>query len=125
KLMLGTQPLTFTGYVSFSAAVQVVVDNGSFGIEVLNSPDPFLGIELTSVNGNPGSSTFFENLLTTLIKDNLLAQFAGSALGGFPLPEIDLGALTGLPGAATLKILPADVQNQFGYYILRGDIDGQ
>lgn len=125
KLQLGTQPLTFTGYVSFSAAVKVVVDNGTFGIEVLSSPEPFMGLELVTVNGNPGTSGLLENLLTSLIKDTLIGQFAGNALGGFPLPEIDLGALTGLPGAAKLKILPADVQDQFGYYILRGDIDGQ
>ncbi|MCA9523536.1 MAG: hypothetical protein KC609_21320, partial [Myxococcales bacterium] len=84
--------------------------------------DSHIFFEIASINQElVGARSEFEKLLREKVLLEFIKGFGGSALGGFPIPEIDLSTL----GSGVNKKLKLDVKSllyQKGYNILSGNL---
>jgi hypothetical protein len=65
-----------------------------------------------------------EDLIKVQLIEGLLGQFAGGALGGFPIPSIDLSSLDeSLPAGTTIDITLEALARQYGYTVVDGYVD--
>lgn len=83
----------------------------------------FLEMEITQINAEAKS---LKDLFQTLIKSVLLPQLTkglGDGLGSFPLPALDLSALSPqIPKGTSLALEIQQIDNEGGYTYLRGKV---
>lgn len=83
----------------------------------------FLEIEIEKINEDAKD---LKDVFLTLIKTVLLPKLTeglGSGLGSFPLPEIDLSALSqDIPAGTVLKLAIQQIENATGYTYIRGNL---
>lgn len=124
-LTLGSIPLVVDIYVSLRAAAEFsVVENGGsqeLGLGLKEVSD----LKIDLVFADPGQSVFSDALIL-LIEEELVPIFLGTltegAIGGFPLPSIDLSAIDGIPAGTALELDLKEVLRVGGYSLLKGDV---
>ncbi|MBM4345166.1 MAG: hypothetical protein FJ100_17485 [Deltaproteobacteria bacterium] len=127
KLKLGETPIDLWMYVTLQATAELkAVDNPTTkqkeigfalkGIEIIE-------MEITEINAEAkGLKGVFVMLIKTLMVPKLL-EGLGSGLGGFPLPELDLSALSpSIPKNTKLAIEVQAIVNDGGYTYLKGKV---
>ena len=115
-------PLDADIYVSFEAdlilsatdegiAMSVGGDDVLVESEITIRQDAFLSLEST-----------FADLINDSLVPSLLDLLGGDALGSFPLPEIDLSTIDGVPPGTTIAIAPEDVFRELGNTFVQGGL---
>lgn len=83
-------PLNIVMYVSLSAGMNLSAENGEIGLQLTDVKA--LDTELTVLeDGLIDSETLIAGLIEENLVPALLGSLGGGSLGGFPLPELDLG----------------------------------
>ncbi len=124
-VLLGPVPLDVTLFVSLAANVELVVTQGPQG--------PMLGVQVTDVPlartdvvVTEESLLGFVPALRSLVEEQLVPQLidqlAGSALGGFPIPAVDLGATGQVPAGTKLELDVQSVDRIAGRTVLVGEV---
>jgi hypothetical protein len=124
NLKLAGLPLGLGMIVAFETATDVTVDaNGaiSLGLDPI-APESIL-IDVTRIESDlftPDQETAILELLRDQLLVKVLEKFAGGSLASFPLPEIDLGAVS--PSLAGQKIALRNIalSRSKGYLLLQG-----
>jgi hypothetical protein len=113
-------------YVSFQASAGFQIVEGADG--------PELGISISDIDFAEADVEFadpaligFKDVVLGLITEQLVPTFldslAGNALGGFPLPAIDLSAASDqVPPGTELGLDLQTVVREKGYTVLQGDV---
>lgn len=127
KLKLGETPVDLWMFVTLQAAAELkAVENKTTkqkeigfalkGIDILE-------MEVTQINAEAkGLKELFVTLIKTMMVPKLL-EGLGSGLGGFPLPELDLSALSpSIPKNTKLAIEVQAIVNDGGYTYLKGKV---
>lgn len=119
--LLGS-PLDVQIYMSLLAGFQLnVVDDAiTFGLTEVDELD----LEVTAVQDAFISS---EALIADLVAENLIPALldglGGDALGGIPLPSVDLsGAMNGIPPGTVIAVAVDTVEHTSGNTIVSGDL---
>jgi len=127
KLAMGDTPIDVWMYAALQATAELkAVDNPKtkqkeigFSLKGVD----FLELEITQINAEAKN---MKELFATLIKTVLIPKLLdglGSGLGGFPLPELDLSALSpAIPPGTKLAIEVQAIHNDGGYTYLRGKV---
>ena len=115
-------PLAVVMYAALEADVTLVAEDGQIGLQIGDIEEVY-----TEVTVDDDSLLSFEAVIDDLIQENLvpalLGSLGGDALGGFPLPEIDLStSLEGLPPGTGIAIAPQGVTRSGGNSIITGDL---
>jgi hypothetical protein len=122
KLKLFGQPMDVVVYATITAGVTVSADSGAIGISLSELKTSELQVEVLQEN-----LISSEAVLGQLIEENLIGglvgQLTGTALGSFPLPNIDLsGAVAGLPPGTGIAINPNKVTRVDGNSVIGGTL---
>ncbi len=127
KLTMGGKPVDVYMFASLSATAELsaVADPATGGKKIgfaLKAVD-FLELEVTQINAEAkGLKNLFGTLIKTVLVPKLLGSL-GSGLGSFPLPELDLSALSpAIPAGTKLAIDVQQIDNTGGYTYLRGKV---
>ncbi|MGM0575858.1 MAG: hypothetical protein ACQEXJ_09035 [Myxococcota bacterium] len=122
SLNLLGQPMDVVMYASFIAGVDILVQDGELGVSLTSVKS--LESEVTVLqDGLVGSEDMIADLINENLVPSLLDAMGGETLGGFPLPEIDLGAaVDGLPAGTVIAIDPQSITRQGGNTIVGGDL---
>jgi len=68
----------------------------------------------------------FKDVIASLIEAQLVPTFldalSGGAIGGFPLPAIDLSIVDGVPPGTMLELDLNEVDRTDGYTVLKGEV---
>ncbi|MFT7623278.1 MAG: hypothetical protein ACI9WU_002461 [Myxococcota bacterium] len=120
-LSLAGMPMTVEMYASFTANLTIITANEELGLTLSEIQDT--QIEVTILEDD---AIAFESVVANLIQDNLvpslLDSLAGGALGGIPLPTIDLSGLAGLPEGSALTIDPQETYRLPGVTVISGGL---
>ncbi|MEZ4269663.1 MAG: hypothetical protein R3F39_25160, partial [Myxococcota bacterium] len=107
-------PLNVVMYASLSAGMSLSAENGEVGLQLTGIKG--MDTEVTVLEDNLIDS---EALIAGLIEENLvpalLGAIGGGSLGGFPLPEIDLGG-------SVVSINPSKIVRIGGNTVVGGDL---
>ena len=125
-LTLGGVLLDMDIYVSFAANASFQLVQGAEGTELGIGVEDITKIETDVLFSDPAVFGF-KGVILGLIQEQLVPAFldslAGNALGGFPLPAIDLsGASDQVPPGTTLELDLKQVTRDKGYTLLQGDV---
>ncbi|GMV44398.1 MAG: hypothetical protein AMXMBFR64_61140 [Myxococcales bacterium] len=125
-LTLGGVLLDMDIYVSFAANAEFQLKDGDNGKELGIAIQDITKIEADVIFTDPAVFGF-KGVVLGLIQEQLVPAFldslAGNALGGFPLPAIDLsGASDQVPPGTTLELDLKQVTRDKGYTLLQGDV---
>ncbi|MBL8783909.1 MAG: hypothetical protein JNJ59_03320 [Deltaproteobacteria bacterium] len=120
KLKLFGQPVDVVIWASAVAGLQLVLDGNEIAIRVT----AVKRVE-TQVTVQQSDLIALEPVIADLIRDQvvdaLIGQIAGTDLGSFPLPQIDLsGAIAGLPPGTGIAIQPETLTRNQGNTIAAG-----
>ena len=115
-------PVDVVMYVSFTSGFEVTVKDSAiaFGLTEVEDLD-------TEVTVTQDAFLAVEPIIESLVEENLvpalLDGLGDAALGGIPLPEIDLsGAIDGIPEGTGIAIDPQEVTRDAGNTIISGDL---
>jgi len=127
KLNMSGTPIDIYLYASMQATAELkAVTNPKTNAKELGfalKGIDFLEMEITKINAEAKG---MKDLFVTLIKNVMLPKLTsslGSGLGSFPLPEIDLSALSpSIPPGTKIALEIQQIENQKGYTYLRGTL---
>ena len=125
SLSLGPVALVMDVYTSLEAEASLGVVDGADGAEIGLT----LG-ELTFLDSDiqmaDDALVGFVPTIQVLIDESLVPVFltslTGGAIGGFPLPAIDLGVIEGVPPGTVLELALDTVVRDGGYTVLQGEV---
>lgn len=127
KLKMGDTPIDVWMFAALQATAELkATDNPTTKQKeigfALKGVD-FMELEVTQINAEAkGLKDLFTSLIKGLLVPKLLDGL-GSGLGGFPLPELDLSALSpAIPPGTKLAIEIQAINNDGGYTYLRGKV---
>ena len=125
-MTLGGVKLDMDVYVSFEANAGFQIIDKPTGAELGVAIEDITMIEADVLFADP-KLIGFKDAVLGLIQEQLVPTFldslAGSALGGFPLPAIDLsGASAQIPPGTELELDLKTVARDKGYTLLQGDV---
>lgn len=83
-------------------------------------PDPRVLVQIVDID-DPSYQAAMSDLFTGLLR-LLLPELLGRALGAFPIPEMDLSGVGGLPAGTVFRLSNASIKRASGYYQLTGDL---
>lgn len=127
KLTMGGTPVDVWMFASLGATAELsaVTDpaTGEKKIGFALKAVDFLELEVTQINAEAKNMKgLFGTLIKTVLVPKLLGSL-GSGLGSFPLPELDLSALSpAIPAGTKFAIDVQQIDNTGGYTYLRGKI---
>lgn len=120
-----TQPVEVLMYASFEAEGDIALvagEAGGYELGLLVNELSFVDVEIADITeGVEGLVPVIKDLIETQLLPSLLEGLTGSALGSFPIPEIDLSALAdGIPPGTVIAIDPQDLWRDAGYTAVGG-----
>jgi len=125
SLELAGMPLDVGMIVAFQTTAEVGADaDGNLSLTVGTIDPADITIDIVRVESDLFSPDQ-EDVLIQLLRDQLLSKmlenFAGQGLADFPLPEIDLGAVSPDLAGQTISIHNVAIDRQRGYVLLQGN----
>ncbi len=115
------QPMTVEMYASFEAPLTLDAADGVLQMSLGEITAVELEVTVLEAEAIP-----FESVIATLIEENLvptlLNTLSGGALGGIPLPSIDLSGVGGLPEGTALEIQAEGSIRQPGVTVIQGTL---
>lgn len=116
-------------FASFEAEADLVVTTDAatgeklVGIELLGVTQS--EIEIVSITpGFEDSKQLFADMIQTQLLDGLVDGIGGEALGGFPIPSIDLSTLDpSIPAGTMLNIQLNKLERIYGFTVIDGSVD--
>jgi len=115
-------PVEFDIFASAEAYVDMVTNPEGFGIEIGDFSKLITEVVVLSEEFS-GAADFIESLLGDEVVPNLFSALNDSAIGGFPIPSIDLSGLAdGIPPGTELAIDVVDVYRDQGWTVATGGV---
>lgn len=116
----------FALYTSVETQANLAVKQGEKGAEIGFEVGEISKVEMQFVNISEnfkGQEEILEGLIKDFLLAELLKNIGGKALGGFPIPSIDLSKLDPkIPAGTSITIEPEEIFRDGGYIILAGKI---
>jgi len=120
-------PVEMTAFSSMEIATELVpvqADDGTQQLAISLGDIRIMEVEITEIKGQLAGA---EDVIVSLVKDNLvvgfLDSFAGEALGSFPIPDVDLsGVNEAVPPGSKIGIDLEKVLRILGYTVLSGNV---
>ena len=125
SLTFGVIPLVVDIYVSVRAVAEftVVDDDGIQELGLSVNEVTYLETDLVFEDLTQSA---FEDVLVTLIEEELVPNFLGTltegAIGGIPLPAIDLSGIEGVPPGVILELDLKAIERVGGHSVLLGGV---
>ena len=125
--LLGT-PVDMQMYASFAAPAQITSVDApppatGKQLSIAIGTATFLDVQIASLSGGLVGA---QDTLLGLMKDQLLptvmSSFTGKAFGSFPIPEIDLGAISPSFAGKKIAIDLQEILRLYGYTVLSGNV---
>jgi len=124
-LNLGPIPLEMDIYTSLEADASLNVVAVGDGQELGLALSDVTTLETDIIITDP-SLVGFKDVIASLIEAQLVPTFlgalSGGAIGGFPLPAIDLSIVEGVPPGTMLELDLNEVDRTDGYTVLKGEV---
>jgi len=124
-LQVGPLSVPLDVYASLDALASVVVgpegpDGATVGLVVSDIVDAAVDV-VADDDAALGIAALVEQLVADELLPGLVDTLGAGALGGFPVPALDLSAAPNVPPGTTLQLDLTDVGRQDGYTLLQGD----
>ncbi|MFT5991429.1 MAG: hypothetical protein ACI82G_000418, partial [Bradymonadia bacterium] len=122
SLNLFGQPLNLIIYVAVDAEIDITAADGQLGFGFGSLDNAQFEVNVVQESAIAAEATF-EALLADQLVPGLEAALGGGALGGFPLPTIDLSEAVGGDEPLLLTINPREVIRRAGNTLILGTLE--
>lgn len=119
-------PVEMQMYASLSSEARLVIEEGEAGPELglqIESPI-WIDIEIASLDGGlVGAEDTLGNLIKEMLVPLLVSELSGQTLASFPIPEIDLHAISPeMPEGSKIAIDLREIIRLVGNTVVSGDV---